>query len=66
MKNIAEKLRNARIKLGFSQDYIAKCLGVNRSTITQIELGNRKVSAEEIAEFCKLYHIFVIELALSR
>ena len=57
MKNIADKLRDARVKLGFSQDYVAKCVGLSRSAVTQIELGNRKISADEISQFCKLYHL---------
>ena len=43
MKTIYEKLREARLKLGFSQDYVANCLGISISDVTQIELGNRKL-----------------------
>ena len=57
MKTIYEKLREARLKLGFSQDYVANCLGISRSAVTQIELGNRKVNSDEITSFCKLYHL---------
>ena len=53
----AEKLRKVRIELGFSQEYVAKNLGMNRATVTQIELGNRKVTTDEAAKFCRLYHI---------
>ena len=54
---VAEKLRKARTELGFSQDYVAKNLEMNRSAIAQIELGNRKVTTDEAAQFCRLYHI---------
>lgn len=57
MKTIYEKLRGARLKLGLSQDYVANCLGISRSAVTQIELGNRKVNSDEITGFCKLYHL---------
>ena len=57
MKSIYEKLRTARVELGFSQGYVAECLGIGRSTMTQIELGNRKISADELEKFCKLYHL---------
>ena len=30
MKNIYEKLKDARQRLGFSQEYVAKCLGIGR------------------------------------
>lgn len=57
MNNVADKLREARQKLGFSQEYVSECVGLSRSAVTQIELGNRKVTTEEAALFCKLYHI---------
>lgn len=57
MKTIYEKLREARLKLGFSQDYVANCLGISKSAVTQIELGNRKVNSDEITSFCKLYRL---------
>ena len=44
MKSIYEKLRTARVELGFSQGYVAECLGIGRS-------------ADEIEKFCKLYHL---------
>ena len=57
MKNISEKLKDARQRLGFSQEYVANCLGIGRSAITQIELGNRKITSDEIQKFCQLYHV---------
>lgn len=57
MRKTYEKLRDAREKLGYSQEYVARCLGVSRSTITQIELGNRRINADEIKSFCELYHL---------
>jgi transcriptional regulator with XRE-family HTH domain len=57
MRKTYEKLRDAREKLGFSQEYVARCLGISRSAVTQIELGNRKVSSDELAAFCRLYHL---------
>ena len=53
----AEKLRKARTEMGFSQEYVAKNLNMNRATVAQIELGNRKVNTDEAAQFCRLYHI---------
>ena len=31
--------------------------GIGRSVITQIELGNRKITSDEIQKFCQLYHV---------
>ena len=53
----AEKLRKVRNELGFSQEYVAKNLDMNRATVAQIELGNRKITTDEAAMFCRLYHI---------
>ena len=44
-------------ELGLSQEYVAKTVGLGRPAITQIELGNRKISSEELARFCNLYHL---------
>lgn len=57
MKTMTEKLKDARLKLGFSQEYVANYLGIARSAMTQIELGNRKISSDEIKKFCQLYHL---------
>lgn len=43
--------------LGFSQEYVASFLGIGRSAVTQIESGNRKISSDELAKFCRLYHL---------
>ena len=57
MKKTHEKLRDARERLGYSQEYVAKRLGISRPAITQIELGNRKISSDELKRFCELYHL---------
>ena len=57
VKTTYEKLKKARLSLGLSQDYVAKALGISRTAVTQIELGNRKVSSDELADFCKTYHL---------
>ena len=40
-----------------SQDYVAKYLEINRATLSQIELGNRKVTVEEIAKLSVLFGV---------
>lgn len=64
--NIEDKLKEARKQLGFSQEYVANCLGISRTELSQIEQGNRKVSVMEAVEFCKIYHLstdFIFENA---
>ena len=41
---------------------MAKFLEVNRTAIVEIESGKRKVSAEELGKFSKLFQISVDEL----
>jgi transcriptional regulator with XRE-family HTH domain len=61
MKNdrqkIADRLKEARILAGLSQEQAAKKLGIPRPAISEIESGNRKVSAEEIIKFANLYQV---------
>lgn len=57
MNKMIERLKNARVNLHLSQDYVAKYLDLNRTAIVDIESGKRKVSAEELAKFSTLYRI---------
>lgn len=54
-KSMADKLREAREYLGFSQDEVAKFLGIARSALSNIETGQRKVEAMELARLAQLY-----------
>ncbi len=56
---IASRIRKAREMSGLSQGQAAKKLGLHRPSITEVEAGNRKVSAEEIAKFAALYKVSV-------
>lgn len=60
---IASRLRLAREQAGLSQGQVAKLLGMHRPTISQIEAGRRKVSADELASFAKLYDVGIDWLA---
>jgi transcriptional regulator with XRE-family HTH domain len=54
---IAKRLKEARVKSGLSQDQAARLLNINRPTISEIEAGRRKVSAEELIQFAELYQV---------
>src|SRR5579859_1787822 len=58
-KRIAERLRQAREAAGLSQGQVAKLLGMHRPTITEIEAGRRKVSAEELGALAEAYGVTV-------
>ena len=57
MAKIYERIKELRTQLNLSQDYIAKYLGVSRSTYTQMENGNRKVLADDVAQLSKLFGV---------
>jgi len=52
-----ERIKELRTQLHLSQDYVAKYLGINRSTYTQMENGNRKVLADEVAKLSELFGV---------
>ena len=47
---LAQELRSARDNRGLSQQTAAERAGLSRTVIAQIELGNRPVSADELAK----------------
>ena len=57
MANIHERIKVLRTQLHLSQDYVAKFLGINRSTYTQMENGKRKVLADEVAKLSNLFGV---------
>lgn len=56
-EKIAERLKKARMSSGLSQAQAATQLNLQRPAISEIEAGNRKVSAEEIIQFANLYKV---------
>lgn len=64
-EKIAERLKEARIMSGLSQENAAKILKIQRPAISEIESGRRKVSAEEIISFSKLYKVSTTWLLLK-
>jgi transcriptional regulator with XRE-family HTH domain len=56
---IATRLREARKVAGLSQGQVAKLLAMHRPTISEIEAGNRRISAEELTKFAETYDVTV-------
>ena len=46
--SLNRRLRNLRLAAGMSQSDVGKDVGLSRSAVTQIELGNRDLSADEL------------------
>jgi transcriptional regulator with XRE-family HTH domain len=56
---IAERIREARRSAGLSQGQVAKLMNLHRPTISEIEAGNRRVSAEELSTFADIFDVTV-------
>lgn len=56
-KKLGEKIKILRTQLGWSQEDLAQKMDMNRVSLSQIENGQREVSAEEIAGFSKIFNI---------
>jgi transcriptional regulator with XRE-family HTH domain len=60
---LAARCRTARENAGLSQGQAAKKLGIARSSLTQAEAGNRKISADELVAMAGLYGVSLAWLA---
>ena len=52
---LAERLRQARLQAGYSQQNIADALNVNRATYTYYETGHTTPSIEDLYLLSQLY-----------
>jgi DNA-binding XRE family transcriptional regulator len=58
----AERIKNMREKLWLSQQELANITWINRASLSQIELWNRKVSSKELTQFASIFECDVNEL----
>jgi len=58
-KRIVLRLRQAREYAGLSQGQVAVLLEVHRPTISEIEAGRRRVSADELSQLANIYDVSV-------
>ncbi|MFN0190555.1 MAG: helix-turn-helix domain-containing protein [Aestuariivirga sp.] len=54
-RRLGDRLREARKYLGLKQDEVAGYLKIPRTALTDIESGQRRVEAIELARLAKLY-----------
>ncbi len=59
---IASRIRDARRLAGLSQGQVAKMLGLHRPSVTEMEAGNRAVTAEEISKLAEIFEVEVVWL----
>ncbi len=58
-KIIASRIREARRMSGLSQGQVAKMLDLQRPSISEMEAGNRAVTAEELAKLAEVFDVNV-------
>jgi transcriptional regulator with XRE-family HTH domain len=63
-EEIGKRIAKLRKYRGYSQEELSKMIGITRPSLTQIEMGNRSVSAEEILQFSQILQ-FSIDNFLS-
>ena len=56
---IASRLRLGREMAGLTQGQVAKIRGWHRPTVSEIEAGRRRVSADELTSLAELYGVSV-------
>ena len=61
-KQLGARIRNIRDSLEFSQDDVAKHLGVLRQSVSQIEKGNRGLDSIELVKLAELFSVSVNDL----
>ena len=54
---IASRLRSAREMAGLSQAQVAKLLDLHRPSVSEMEAGRRRVSADELARLSEIYSV---------
>ncbi|MHC4567063.1 MAG: helix-turn-helix domain-containing protein [Planctomycetota bacterium] len=61
--DIGDRLRTARKLAGLSQAQVAKMLSLHRPSISEMEAGRRRVSADELAKLAGIYDVNLSWLA---
>jgi len=56
-RELSKKIKVMREKIGLSQETLAKKMGISRVAVSQIEGGDRKISAEEIARLSQIFNV---------
>jgi transcriptional regulator with XRE-family HTH domain len=56
---VAARIREARKMAGLSQGQVAKIMGLHRPSVSQIEAGERRVSAEELGKLSEIFEVSV-------
>lgn len=61
-KKIGHRIKILREKAVMSQDMLSQKMGISRPAVSQIESGERKISAEELQKLSHIFHVSVDDL----
>ena len=64
-QRIGAQLKDLRQKRGWTQEQVAEMVGLNRSTIANIELGKRSLTLETLRRFCDAFNINISYFAIE-
>jgi len=56
-EKLGRRIKTLREQAGYSQEKLADLLKINRVSLSQIETGDRAISAEEVVELSKIFNI---------
>lgn len=62
IQRIAERIKYLREQSNLSQQSLAELLGVSRSTVSYIETGERKITADELLKLSEIFKLTLDEL----
>ena len=62
---ILARLREARVDAGFTQAEVGKRFGAHASFVSKCESGERRIDVVELAEFCKIYRVSLVDFLRS-
>lgn len=62
MQRIASKIRKVRERKNFSQEYLAKKIGISQNAYSKIELGYSKITLDRFFHIANLLEVDTTEL----
>ncbi len=62
MKDVLQQIRNKRIEKGYSQEYMASLLEIDRVSYGLIETGKRKLYVDRLSKICSILELDFNEL----
>ena len=66
MKKSGERIRQLRIEHGYTQEALAKKLGIDRSLLSHIEAGKRGCSVDLLVQLSEFFNVTLDLLVLGR